>query len=205
MVVVDIDFIHGDPLVRNLQQTVAVADSPTVSMALLRETYDTASVISLRTLMGKTFYTVEADENRYLIDPETGEIISPLKQETATEIAKYHFEGDAPVINASLITSNPPMEIQNRHLPLWRIDFDDRFTTSFYIDPYTGALVTRRHRYWRIFDFMWMMHIMDYDERADPHNLLLIVAQIAGLIFAISGLCLLFYSFSCHRKSSVEV
>ncbi len=97
------------------------------------------------------------------------------------------------------------MEIQTRQLPLWRVDFDDRFSTSFYIDPYSGRLVTRRHQYWRIFDFLWMLHIMDYDQRSDVHNLLLKTAEVTGLTFAITGLWLLFYSFSGRRKKKTAV
>jgi uncharacterized iron-regulated membrane protein len=201
MVVVDIDFIHGDPLVKNMQQTVAVPEAPVPGMAALRAKYPNATHIGLRPVMGQTFYTVTTTNDRYLFDPGTGDIRSPLNEDTARQIAEYHFDGDAPILKASLITENPPMEIQTRPLPLWRIDFDDRFSTSFYIDPYTGALATRRHQYWRIFDFLWMLHIMDYEDRADAHNRLLIFAQISGLSFAITGLWLLFYSFSGRRKN----
>jgi hypothetical protein len=152
--------------------------------------------------MGKTLYTVTTSGARYLLDPETGEILSPLDEKIARDIATFHFNGKARILNATLISTNPPMEIQTRRLPLWRIDFDDRFSTSFYVDPYTGALVTRRHQYWRIFDFMWMLHIMDYNERSDAHNLLLKTAQVTGLIFAITGVWLLLYSFSGRRKKS---
>ena len=204
MVIVDIDFIHGDPLVRNMQQTVTLPDSPALNMNSLRARYHDASQIGLRPVMGKTHYMVSTPDERFLLDPQTGQVISPLDEQTARRIAKYHFNGDDPGddlrIRATLITSDPPMEIQTRRLPLWRIDFDDRFSTSFYIDPYTGALATRRHQYWRIFDFLWMLHIMDYEERADAHNLLLITAQVTGLIFAITGIWLLFYSFRRRRK-----
>ena len=200
MVVVHIDFIHGDPLVKNMQETVTVPAMGQLSMAGLMARYQDAVQISLRTVMGKTFYTVTTTDNRYLVDTDTGEIVSPLAEETAREIARYHFAGEATVVSASLITSNPPMEIKTRRLPLWRIDFDDRFSTSFYIDPYNGTQVTRRHQYWRIFDFLWMLHIMDYQERSDAHNLLLLTAQVTGLTFAVSGLWLLFYSFSGRRK-----
>ena len=201
MVVVDIDFIHGDPLVRNMQQAVSPSTSPQLGMTTLRAKYPNATRIGLRSLMGKTVYTVKTPDMRYLLDPESGEIISPLGEEMARKIAKFHFDGNAPVIRSMLFTSDPPMEVQTRRLPLWRIDFDDRFSTSFYVDPYTGALVTRRHQYWRIFDFMWMLHIMDYEERADAHNLLLIVTQVSGVIFAMTGVWLLFYSFSGRRKN----
>jgi uncharacterized iron-regulated membrane protein len=200
MVVVDIDFIHGDPLVRNMHQAVGVPESALLNIAVLRARYPHVTEIGLRPLMGKTLYTVTTADERYLLDPESGEVISPLDEETATGIAQYHFSGNAPVGHAVLITSDPPMEIQTRSLPLWRIDFKDRYATSFYVDPYSGALVTRRFQYWRIFDFMWMLHIMDYRERADAHSLLLITAQLTGLTFAMTGLWLLFYSFSGRRK-----
>lgn len=200
MVVVNIDFIHGDPLVKNMQEEVTLPGTGQLSMARVRASYPDAVQIGLRAVMGKTFYTVDTPDNRYLLDADTGSVKSPLDEETAREIARYHFAGDARVLNTSLITSNPPTEIKTRRLPLWRIDFDDRFATSFYIDPYNGSLATRRHLYWRIFDFLWMLHIMDYEDRSDAHNLLLITAQLTGLSFAITGLCLLFYSFSGRRN-----
>ena len=45
-----------------------------------------------------------------------------------------------------------------------------------------------------------MLHIMDYEDRSDAHNLLLITAQITGVSFAMTGLWLLFYSFSGRRR-----
>lgn len=200
MVIVDIDFIHGDPLVRNLQQPITVPDSSRVNVTKLLMLYPDATRISLQTVMAETRYSITTPDNRYLIDPDTAEVLSPLDEKTARDIARFHFNGTAAIKNASLINSNPPMEIQTRRLPLWRIDFDDRFSSSFYIDPYSGKLATRRHQYWRIFDFLWMLHIMDYDERTDAHNLLLIIAEITGLAFTITGLWLLFYSFSGRRK-----
>lgn len=200
MVIVDIDFIHGDPLVRNMQQTVTVPDSSRLGLKKLLLQFPDATNIGLRTVMGETLYLVTTPHSRWLIDPQNGAIRSPLDENTAREIARFHFNGEAPIASIALIESNPPMEIQSRRLPLWRVDFDDRYATSFYIDPYSGRLATRRHTYWRIFDFMWMLHIMDYDERTDAHNALLVTAQISGLAFAITGLWLLFYSFSGRRK-----
>lgn len=202
MVVVDIDFIHGDPLVRNMQDTVVIPDSPKINFADLRTQYPDAIRIGLTPVMGKTLYTVMTTEKRYLLDPQTGLTYSPLDEQSAREIARYHFAGEAQITNVMLITSNPPMEIKTRRLPLWRVDFDDRFATSFYIDPFNGSLATRRHQYWRIFDFLWMLHIMDYEDRSDAHNLLLITAQVTGLTFAITGLWLLFYSFNGRRRKS---
>jgi uncharacterized iron-regulated membrane protein len=202
MVVVDIDFIHGDPLVRNMQQVVRLPHTPQLSMAALKTRYPGATRIGLRPVMEKTYYTVATAAERYLLDPQSGQVISPFDEKAAREIARFHFNGDAAITRASLITSNPPMEIGTRRLPLWQIDFDDRFSSSFYVDPFTGALATRRHQYWRVFDFMWMLHIMDYDERSDAHNPLLIFVELSGLILAITGLWLLYYRLGRRRKGS---
>lgn len=202
-VIVDIDFIHGDPLVKNTRQAISIPDLSVVGVTDLLAQYPDASNIELRSVMGETRYVVTTPDRRYLVDPVKAVVLSPLDEQAAREIAAYHFTGDALIAHATLITSDPPMEIQTRRLPLWRVDFEDRFSTSFYIDPLSGRLVTRRHQYWRMFDFLWMLHIMDYDQRADAHNPLLIIAQIAGLAFGISGLWLLFYSFSGRRRKKV--
>jgi len=199
MVIVDINFIHGDTLVKNMQHAVRVPDASQLGMAAIRERYPEANRIGLRPVMDKTYYEVTTAGGRFLVDPGSGAPLSPMDEREAMDLAQYHYAGEGRMIRATLITSDPPMEIQTRSLPLWRIDFDDRFATSFYVDPANGALVTRRHRYWRIFDFMWMLHIMDYENREDAHNPLLIGAQVSGLVFALSGLWLLFYSFSKPR------
>jgi len=205
MVIVNIDFIHGDPMVRNMQSTITVPRTPALGFAGLIETYPNASDIGLQSVMGETRYAVTTPDRRYLIDPYTAEVLSPLGETTARAIARFHFNGDAVITNAALITTDPPTEIQTRQLPLWRIDFDDRFSSSFYIDPYSGKLATRRHQYWRIFDIFWMLHIMDYESRSDVHNPLLITAQVSGLGFALTGLWLLFYSFNTRRRKKATV
>ena len=64
-----------------------------------------------------------------------------------------------------------------------------------YFSPDTGELLARRHNLWRGFDFLWMLHIMDYETRDDVNNLLLRAASVTGLLFALAGIWLLFYSF----------
>jgi uncharacterized iron-regulated membrane protein len=200
MVMVDIDFIHGDPLVRNTQQTLAPNFKPSINLAQLRTEFPQATAIGLKPLLGRGFFTVNNAEARYLIDASSGQVMSPLDEKMAMEIAEYHYRGDAPLMRARLITSDAPTEIGARVLPLWRLDFDDSYATSFYIDPYDGALVTRRHRYWRIFDFLWMLHIMDYDDRNDIHHPLLWSAQVTGLLLAVSGSWLLIHRMVRRKK-----
>ena len=42
--------------------------------------------------------------------------------------------------------------------------------THFYVDAGSGEVVARRTRFWRVYDFMWGLHIMDLQGREDTHN-----------------------------------
>lgn len=71
----------------------------------------------------------------------------------------------------------------------------DAEDTRLYVSPDEGRIVARRTERWRIFDFFWMLHIMDYEERTDFNNPLVIFASVIGLIAAFSGVALLYYRF----------
>ena len=73
-----------------------------------------------------------------------------------------------------------------------------RFT--FYLSPATGELVSRRHELWRVFDIVWMLHIMDYDERENVNNWLLRGFTWLAVLTALSGAWLLWFAFPRRRK-----
>jgi hypothetical protein len=70
--------------------------------------------------------------------------------------------------------------------------------------PFPGELVTRRHELWRVFDFAWMLHIMDYKTRDNVNNWLLRGFTLAALALALSGAWLLFYAFPRRKKKAAR-
>ena len=86
-------------------------------------------------------------------------------------------------------------------MPLWAVHYEEAGDTTLYFSPYTGDIVARRHNLWRIFDFVWMLHIMDYDTRDDVNNALLRIASMTGVLFALSGAWLLLYSFTRRKRA----
>jgi uncharacterized iron-regulated membrane protein len=203
MVVVDLDFIHGDPLVRNLR--VPLADpNPQIAFKDVAQRFDGVTAIALRALPGQPapLYEVTTDIGQVLVDATTGQLISPLSQDVVRDLSQQYYAGSGKLASLELIERDAPMEIQSRPLPLWRADFDDWLQTSLYVHPDTGVLVTRRHRFWRFFDFVWMFHIMDYESRTDMNNGLLRTATIAGLVTVLSGCWLLYFSF--RRRPQVQ-
>lgn len=196
MVVVDLDFIHGDPLVRNVRVPIA-SELPGTEFGDVAHRYANVTQVSLRALPGFAgpVYEVTTNGRQVLVDAADGRQLSPLANGRIRELARQYYAGNAKLVRLSLIERDAPLEIQSRPLPLWRADFDDWLETSLYVHADSGALVTRRHRFWRWFDFLWMFHIMDFDTRTDMNNGLLRATTVAGLITVMSGVWLLYFSF----------
>lgn len=200
MVVVDLDFIHGDTLVRNLS-TPPSRTERWFPLEALRANYPGLEQLRIKGLpdFDQPLYEVRAGGKIFLVDAITGQILSPLDERRITALARQYYAGLGLPSTIGLLVGEPPPEIQSRQLPLWRVQFDDWHQTTLYIHPDSGELVTRRHRLWRWFDVLWMLHIMDYEERMDVNNVLLRAATIAGLALAASGLWLLYFSFRRRR------
>jgi len=182
--------------------SVAADYEPGISFTDMLAQYPDATEIILTSWTGKPVYRVQSPSGPHLVNAETGEEISPLSEDDAIAVARYHYTRPADVTSATLLVddADAPTEIQTRPLPLWRIDFVDAGSTAFYVSPNDGSLVTRRHTYWRIFDFAWMLHIMDYEERADVNNTLLRISAGFGLVLSILGMWLLFFSFKRRQR-----
>jgi uncharacterized iron-regulated membrane protein len=149
---------------------------------------DGATTVSLRHFLGRPVYEAEGVNESALFDASTGERISPVEEKAAREVANADYVGAGKITQLNLMT-DAPHEYRGKQ-PVWRADFDDGLHTRLYISPETGRVISRRNDVWRIFDFFWMLHIMDYGDRTNINSLLLRAFAAAGLLFAFSGLVL---------------
>ena len=159
---------------------------------------DGATSVRLRMFLNRPVYEVRAVGEPALFDASTGERISPITEEMARAVATQDYVGEGEIVAVALM-SEPPHEYRGA-TPVWRADFDDALTTRLYISPSTGAVAARRNDVWRLYDFFWMLHIMDYGERENFNNPLVKAAAAAGLVFSLSGLVMLFF-----RKSRSQI
>lgn len=149
---------------------------------------DGAHEAILKTWLGRDVYVVSGADGKVMFDADTGERLSPLSEEAARLAAESDFTGDAEIRRLVLLRA-PPREYGGPS-PVWRAEFSDKDQTRLYISPETGAVLARRNRVWRFYDFFWMLHIMDYEERENFNNPLIRTFAITGLLFALSGLTL---------------
>ena len=199
MTAVHIDIIHGDRLVRTPEPRALPVEG-LVEPAQLARLAPGLKSARLDAQLGQPVWIVQAEAGRALFDARTGEKLSPLAEDQARARAKALFAEDGEIVSAELLTK-VPLEIQTRPPPVWRIEFEGAWRPTFYISPDTGELVSRRHDLWRAFDVMWMLHIMDYDDRMDVDTPLNLAFTWLAVASAASGGWLLLYSFRRRRRT----
>jgi len=201
MTVIHIDTIHGDHLIRASQPM-------SVQASVLRDPLRVAATngadnVRLAWVRNQPAYVLETQTGEMVVDAATGRPVAPMIEAEIRAIATATYTGKEAIASAELITEIPG-EIRGRKPPLWRVEFDHWNQPTLYFSPTTGEFLTRRHELWRIFDFVWMLHIMDYDERENVNNTLLRVFTWGAVLMALSGIWLLFYSFHKKKKKAVR-
>ena len=85
--------------------------------------------------------------------------------------------------------AHAPLDLRQER-PAWAVAFSDG--ARFYVDADTGELLAVRTRFWRAYDVMWALHIMDLQTREDTHHPLLIGFAVLALANVVLGTVLLF-------------
>jgi hypothetical protein len=131
-------------------------------------------------------------------DPATGRYLKQLTLLEARQVAQATYGGKGALTALKFVPADRnPLELR-RERPAWEADFDDG--AHLFIDAESGAVLAVRTGQWRLYDFMWGLHIMDLQTREDTHHPILIgMAALAG-IGTILGLVLLPLASRRKRK-----
>ena len=133
-----------------------------------------------------------------IVSAVTGRPFGPLTPGEASAFAKAAYRGEADVTRVSLLPTAP--QETGKTGPLWRVDFADREKTSFYLSPATGEVVTRRSGVWRLFDFFWRLHVMDWNDGEDFNHPLIIITTALTLSIVVTGFILLWVRLARDLK-----
>ncbi|REL29250.1 PepSY domain-containing protein [Thalassotalea euphylliae] len=216
MVAINIHYIHGNSLVHNHQTKIAPSDIrlPIIELA---GRYPNIQSFTIAMLIDKPVYqlTIKSSEKHgdgshtinnnqtLLVDAQTGAQLSPLSKALALAVAEHEYTGEGEVTSVELIAENTPFELSARHLPVWRIDYQGLDGASIYVSALTGQVVTKRHNYWRVFDYFFRFHLMDYQD-GEADNQLLFATIIASLLAVFSGMVLLYFRIKPRMTSRLK-
>lgn len=134
-------------------------------------------------------FLVRAGKAAARLDARTG-ALRPVDEAEAIRIAQRDQPGSPGSRGSRKIETEAPMEYRGRPVPAWLVELDDQDDTHVYIDARTGEVSARRSGTWRVYDFLWSLHIMDYRERESFRHPLLISAGFLAVTTAVTGLVL---------------
>lgn len=208
----NIDDVHGDLQHKPPPQYRTDFDfvSPKIALSNLKSKLNIDSVltVNLIDIIGKPVFRIEflhgGHHKMYqLADALTGNLRDPLSKDEAVTLAKQQFNGEPNVKSIDYLTKvNGGHEYRESPLPAYAVTFEHPTNTTVYVSTEMGIVTKYRNTKWRIYDFLWMMHIMDYENRDSFNNWLLRAFSIFGLMTILSGFTLYFISSKRFKKTT---
>lgn len=182
--------------------------TPTVVAGLIRRDIGdgwTLSRMELISVEGQGYWRVEGKHAGHvftrLVNADGSGFVPRLSEEEAQARAVQWLREPAEPRSAEWVEQLAAgSEFRGRALPVWKVTFLEPEAVSLYLHPWTGELLARRTDRWRIFDFLWMLHIMDFSERDDFNHPLLQVAAALGLLIVLSGVAYWVMSTRLFRR-----
>jgi hypothetical protein len=130
-----------------------------------------------------------ADGGSRLADLASGRLLPDYSAADAAREVMARYRGKATVASVTRTDPDkPPIDLR-KPIATWQIVMSDG--THFYVDAASGEIVARRTRFWRFYDWMWGLHIMDLRTREDTHNPWIMGFGVATLMTTILALVLL--------------
>ena len=131
-------------------------------------------------------------------DGASGQPLDGIDEQEARQIVQQGIVGGDKVASATAFDANDVPFDFRRPMSVWQVALEDG--THVYVGAETGRIEAVRTRWWRLFDVMWGLHIMDLETREDTHHPILILFAILAVIGSLLGCILMFR----RRKARVS-
>jgi Na+-transporting NADH:ubiquinone oxidoreductase subunit F len=153
----------------------------------------TVASLELRELDDTWVYRITTREGQVSLLRASDGVPFDIDAARARRLAASHYRGAG---RLERVRRQPAGTLETRGLgPTWQATFDDDLDTRLYFSTDDGALVAVRTDTWRLKDFFWMLHTMDYRGRDDFNNPLVVTAGAAAAWVGMTGIWLLLRVF----------
>ena len=179
-----IELVRGEQY--RLPQSFSI-DLSKINLAL-----DSVRSIQVARRFGQEILIVRKETGTEYLDLD-GSALEKLSREEAKDIVS-NVTSLTPLAVEEISDSEPGSEYRGRNLPLFKVVTQDGENEKIhvYVDAISGQVVAIRTDQWRLWDLMWGLHIMDWEERDDFNHWLLKVFSVLALVSSITGLLLFF-------------
>jgi hypothetical protein len=202
----NIDYVHGDHLVNFSNTSVVLSDSlitPNAAVKNVGLNFEKVSKVHLANVLGKTVYRIYTDSSLVIVNAKTGKVRPPLNKEEVENFAKKIFKPNNKVVKVTYVTKKNIKEhykYRNNPLLTWAVIFNHPSKSVIYISAKLGRFEKICNEQWRLFNWLWMLHVMDYDTRDNINNYVLRGFSILGLFTVLSGFTLFYQSSRTLRR-----
>jgi len=192
-----IENVRGEHLVDRERGTSLPSD---IDFSRLNAAIGNAKSVSVNVVDGRAIARVErVGGDDLLIDTLTGQRLPPFDAGAAERIVRSAWRGDKSVKATAQRITAESTEYRGG-LPAWRVTLADSENTSVYVEANSGRIAAVRNGTWRLYDFFWGLHIMDWKNHENFNSWWLLGFAIGGLILGLMGTVLLFIRWPFRRK-----
>ena len=204
----NIEEIRGEHLRKDAAKIDFEKDfvSPKTVVENINKNKDISAIKGMRLIeiSQKPFYefAVAGKAKNFIIaDALTGEVRENISKAEAKKIATESLSKPLKVSETIYLTQDNVgghHEYREQPLPAWAVTFENDLTV--YLSAENGQVRSFRTNSWRVFDFLWMLHTMDFIGRDNINNYLLRAFSILGILTILSCFLLFFVSSRMFRK-----
>lgn len=149
---------------------------------------------------GPVWIVSEASGGRYRYSARDGSAVPPVIASEARRIADAAYAGNGALETITYHPQGTAPDRMDGAGNLWLAQYADG--THLYIADATGEVLGVRTQWWRAYDFMWGLHIMDLQRRENSHHPVLILFASISLAGTLLGLALMFRRRRLRRRRS---
>jgi hypothetical protein len=200
-----IEKVRGEHLVdRKAFQPIPAATNFVTPARLIDSAGAPVEAISWHMLGNRPVAELKTAQGLQLFDATTGAAVPPVAGDQAKAIAINAWRGSSkPSATATRVTEETPEYRDD--LPAWRVAFADPDHTAVYVVEGNGRIAAVRTGTWRLYDFFWGLHIMDWKNHENFNTPWLLGFALGGLVLGIFGTILLFMRWPFRRRRRARI
>lgn len=185
MVARPVEEVRGD----HLRATPAAVDPATLRLpTTIGEPIREAHLVAQPN--GPVWLITSADGARWRYSAVTGIASPPVVEPEARRIAEAAYSGKAGFAGTTYFPAGEAPLAARSSGAVWQARFADG--THVYIDDATGEVLALRTGGWRLYDFLYGLHVMDPQTHEDANNPFAITFAALAALAALLGCTLLF-------------
>ncbi|MDO9595965.1 MAG: hypothetical protein Q7J19_13340 [Lutibacter sp.] len=208
----NMDDVHGKTLLKHEKKYVESVNFSQIQKGIdSLKTFtiiDSVHSVKLVETLKKSFAQFRFFENgqlkSQLISIETGSLRPEFTGQECLEIAEQQLLVPIPIEKAKFLpmhSTGMHHEYREKPLPAFAFTLNHPSKTTIYVSTESGEITSVRNNNWRRFDFLWMLHTMDYQSRDHITNYVLRIFSALGIVTILSGFFLFYLTSPLAKKS----